>query len=144
MHMYRCNMLHFCTLPYVIQLSGPSAYCLPAGKEGVFEQRRIETRPLDELLRLFCDLLPRKMSPRVSHASELTVPDDGAELAPSLQFEVAQLNVAALQDMAGIKIVWVDALSAHLAFDAATLSLSLFKCPSFCKLHRSSRSILDM
>ncbi|UKZ78929.1 hypothetical protein TrVFT333_006676 [Trichoderma virens FT-333] len=40
--------------------------------------------------------------------------------------------------MANMQIIWVDSLSEHLEFDPAQPSLSLFKCPSFCRIQKQS------
>lgn len=95
------------------------------------------TRPLDELLRSFGDLLPRK--------TRRSVPDDQIDAQePTIKFEVSHLNMATMKDMANMKIIWVDSLSAHLEFDPATPAVNLFKCPSFCKINQSDDSIFAM
>ena len=96
-------------------------------------------RPLDELLRAFGDIVPRNMR---SLASNGQVYDK--ESASSVKFQVSHLNVATLQDIADMQIVWVDSLSAHLEFDPTIPSLSIFKCPSFCKINQAPDSIATM
>ena len=96
-------------------------------------------RPLDELLRSFGDLLPGEIGRRASNGHTYA-----QESTPSMKFRVSHLNVATLQDIANIQITWVDSLSAHLEFDPTIPSLSLFKCPSFCKIHQSPDSTLAM
>ncbi|EAQ84208.1 predicted protein [Chaetomium globosum CBS 148.51] len=46
----------------------------------------------------------------------------------------ANLSCQAMVRTAGIKIVWVDAFSLHLEFDARTTTLKLFRFPSFCAM----------
>ncbi|KAK4159040.1 hypothetical protein QBC43DRAFT_327936 [Cladorrhinum sp. PSN259] len=96
-------------------------------------------RPLDELLRSFGELLPQPQRPRLkltesrsSQVYQTQVPNSGSNL------EVSHMNVATLKDMANMKIIWVDTISEHLQFDPTTPSVSLFKCPSFCKLQKHS------
>ena len=96
-------------------------------------------RPLDELLRSFGDLLPRSIARLPSKSQSLA-----EESIPATKFQVSHLNVATLRDIANMQIVWVDTISAHLEFDPTIPSLSLFKCPSFCKIHKSPDSILAM
>ncbi|KAI4279935.1 MAG: hypothetical protein L6R38_004855 [Xanthoria sp. 2 TBL-2021] len=96
-------------------------------------------RPLDELLRSFGELLPKKVGGTVSNGQTYA-----QEPTSSIKFQVSHLNVATLQDIATMEIVWVDSLSAHLEFDPTIPSISLFKCPSFCKIHQSPDSILAL
>lgn len=94
-------------------------------------------RPLDELLNSFGALLPR---PQENRRDELSGSQSSqAQLnPPGFKLEVSYMNVATLKDMANMQIIWVDSLSEHLQFDPATPSVSLFKCPSFCKLQKQS------
>lgn len=94
-------------------------------------------RPLDELLRSFGDLLPRKIRRPTSDGQTY-----GQET--TMKFQVSHLNVATMKDMANIQITWVDSLSAHLEFDPTAPSVSIFRCPSFCKIHQSEDSTLAM
>lgn len=95
------------------------------------------SRPLDELLRSFGDLLPKKIAKSSSNGQ-------GYVQETSTKFQVSHLNVATMKDIANMQIVWVDSLSAHLEFDPAVPSMSIFKCPSFCKIHQSEDSTLAM
>ena len=97
-------------------------------------------RPLDELLRSLGDFLPGSIIGKLSS----NLHPDSQESTPTMKFQVSHLNVATLQDIASMQIVWVDSLSAHLEFDPTVPSLSLFKCPSFCKIHQSPDSTLAM
>jgi hypothetical protein len=91
-------------------------------------------RPIDELLRGFGELLPKK------HA----VPETHTTGSASLKFHVSNLNIATLKKLANIELIWVDAVSAHLAFDPTAPSLCIFKAPSYCKLNSSSDTFLSM
>ncbi|PVH68708.1 hypothetical protein DL98DRAFT_662052 [Cadophora sp. DSE1049] len=73
------------------------------------------SRPLDELLRSFGDLLPRKIEKPSSNGQGYT-----QEI--SMKFHDSHLNVATMKDIANMQIVWVDSLSAHLEFDPAVPS----------------------
>ncbi|PVH79566.1 hypothetical protein DL98DRAFT_630977, partial [Cadophora sp. DSE1049] len=89
-------------------------------------------RPIDELLRSFGELLPKK-------------PTEGTyatETKCSLKLRVSNLNIATLKKLAGMTIIWVDAVGAHLDFDPTTASLCLFKAPSYCKLKSSKNTFL--
>lgn len=99
--------------------------------------RDMASRPLDELFRSFGDLLPRK--PRRPTSNGQTDTQESV-----LKFEVSNLNMGAMKDMANMKINWVDSISAHLEFDPTTPSISLFRCPSFCKINQSQDSIFAM
>lgn len=44
----------------------------------------------------------------------------------------SSLNYFTLHTIGRIKLKWVDTLTAHLAFDRSTRTLSLFRYPSFC------------
>jgi hypothetical protein len=97
-------------------------------------------RPLDELLRSFGELLPIRNIGKVDAGLVRSETQ-----SPGTKLEVSHLNVSTLKDMANMKIIWVDTLSEHLAFDPITPSVSIFKCPSFCKLQKhSNQSILAM
>ena len=105
------------------------------------------SRPLDQLLRAFGDIMPKKVQ---RHAHVEAAAGGGGngnrDDEAGLRFEVVHLNVAALQDMARVKIVWIDTLGDHLKFETIggqQPKLYLFKCPSFCKLHHSDASLLD-
>lgn len=89
-------------------------------------------RPLDELLRAFGDLLPKKT------ATE----SDGDDVR--LTFQVSYLNAATLKTIGHISICWVDSLSSHLMFDPTGLTLCLFRIPAICEAQRSDSSILSM
>ena len=89
-------------------------------------------RPLDELLRAFGDLLPKRMT--------LDDGDDDSQLV----FQVSYLSAATLQSIGKISIYWVDSLSTHLSFDPSGPSLYLFRLPSVCRLQQSDNSILTM
>jgi hypothetical protein len=95
------------------------------------------SRPLDELIRSFGDILPRKSRRSGSNGHMWTQES-------TIKFEVSYLNMATMKDMANMKIIWVDSLSAHLEFDPTTPAVSIFKCPSFCKFHQSEDSTLAM
>jgi hypothetical protein len=91
-------------------------------------------RPIDELLRSFGELLPKKRRD-ITHTTE----------APgSLKFHVSNLNIVTLKKLAGVKVIWVDTISAHLDFDPTTASLFIFKIPSYCKLNSSKDTFLSM
>ncbi|EHK20634.1 uncharacterized protein TRIVIDRAFT_69156 [Trichoderma virens Gv29-8] len=91
------------------------------------------SRPLDELLRKFGELLPIRDIGRNEPVSQIN-----AQAATPTRLEVSHMNVATLKDMANMQIIWVDSLSEHLEFDPAQPSLSLFKCPSFCRIQKQS------
>ena len=95
-------------------------------------------RPVDELLRGFGETLPRRGS-RLGHGDERST----SEMA-LLKFQVSNLNAATLDSLAGIKLVWIDSISAHLYFDPTIPALYLFKAPSFCKLQSFDGSFLSM
>ncbi|KAK4039377.1 hypothetical protein C8A01DRAFT_47166 [Parachaetomium inaequale] len=44
----------------------------------------------------------------------------------------SSLNYFTLRTIGRVKLKWVDTLTAHLAFDRSTRTLSLFRYPSFC------------
>lgn len=92
-------------------------------------------RPLDELLRSFGNLLPTRHAPK---------PHRERQHNGDSKFHVSFLNVATMKILAGMELVWVDSLSSHLVFDPTVPSLSVFKCPSFCRLQSSDDSLLSM
>jgi len=96
------------------------------------------TRPLDELLRSFGTLLPKRLEEL--HGTSHT--QDNALSAAKLL--VSYLNVATLKAVGNLNIVWVDSISEHLEFDPTIPSLSIFRCPSFCRTQRALDSTLDM
>lgn len=98
------------------------------------------SRPLDELFRSFGELLPKKDP---TPASNLAVYTQQTDQERHL-FEISHLNVATLKEMANMEIIWVDSISEHLEFDPTKPSLSLFRCPSFCKINQSKLSILEV
>jgi hypothetical protein len=85
-------------------------------------------RPLDELLRSFGDLLPKKQTSDISTTKLL----------------VRFLNMDTMTKLAKIKIKWVASPSAHLEFDITGPSISIFQCPSLCEVQKSSESILTV
>lgn len=87
-------------------------------------------RPVDELLRSFGELLPKRR--RTVLGSETP---NAAGIDFNMKFHVSNLNVATLKQLAYAKIVWVDAVSAHLNFDPNIPVLRTFKAPSYYKLH---------
>jgi hypothetical protein len=91
-------------------------------------------RPIDELLRSFGELLPKKRTD-TTHATETH---------GSLKFQVSNLNIATLKKLANLEVIWVDTVSAHLDFDATTATLCIFKAPSYCKLNPSDDTFLSM
>ena len=91
-------------------------------------------RPIDELLRSFGELLPKKRT-YTSHATETH---------GSLKFQVSNLNIATLKKLANVEVIWVDAVSAHLNFDPTTATLCIFRAPSYCKLNPSDNTFLSM
>jgi hypothetical protein len=91
-------------------------------------------RPIDELLRSFGELLPKKRT-GTTHATETH---------GSLKFLVSNLNIATLKKLANVHVIWVDTVSAHLDFDATTASLCIFKAPSYCKLNPSDDTFFSM
>ena len=95
------------------------------------------TRPVDELLRAFGELIPR-------NATSKAALEHGAARSSPLKFKVSYLNAATLGSLASIKIQWVDTISAHLEFDPSIPAVLLFKAPSFCKLQQSDDSMLAM
>lgn len=98
-------------------------------------------RPLDELLRSFGNILPRREEQRDSAVASTDLEEARVKL------EVTHLNAAALKTMANIQIRWVDTLGEHLEFnpsDEKGPSVGVFKCPSFCRLYQSDSSILAM
>lgn len=46
----------------------------------------------------------------------------------------SNLNYYILSKVTGIRVVWVDYLSLHLEFDRRTMTLKLFRFPSFCAM----------
>ena len=91
-------------------------------------------RPIDELLRSFGELLPNKRI-GTKHSTKAH---------GSLKFHVSNLNISTLKKLAGVKIVWVDTMSAHLDFDPTTATLCIFKAPSYCKLNSSGDTFPPM
>lgn len=91
-------------------------------------------RPIDELLRSFGELLPKKWT-GTTHTTDTH---------GSLKFQVFNLKIATLKKLANVKIVWVDTMSAHLDFDPTTATLCIFKAPSYCKLNPSEDTFLSM
>jgi hypothetical protein len=93
------------------------------------------SRPIDELFRTLGETLPRKRDDM--HAGHGVV-----------RFNVSGLNVAALQQLGGIRIAWTDSISSHLDFQVDDTRLEgvlhVFRSPSFCTLWDSEDSILDM
>jgi hypothetical protein len=91
-------------------------------------------RPFDELLRSFGHLLPTGQSllPRPEERYDSVNP----------KLYISNLNICTMKKLAGIEIVWVDTLAAHLDFDPTIPSLKLFRCPSFCEVHASESSVI--
>lgn len=54
-----------------------------------------------------------------------------------LNFQVSNLNAVTLNSDAGIELVCVDSISAHLYFDITIPALYLFTASSYCKLQSS-------
>lgn len=94
-------------------------------------------RPLREMLRALGSILP-VASPPNNHQSAA---DTSSRLETTAQ--VSYLNVAAMKQLAGMRIKWVDSVSEHLKFDPSEPSICIFKLPSFCKLQASGESILS-
>lgn len=46
----------------------------------------------------------------------------------------SNINYYILSKVTGIRVVWVDCLSLHLEFDRRTMTLKLFRFPSFCTM----------
>lgn len=46
----------------------------------------------------------------------------------------SNINYYILSKVTGIRVVWVDCLSLHLEFDRRTMTLKLFRFPSFCAM----------
>lgn len=46
----------------------------------------------------------------------------------------SNVNYYILSKVTGIRVVWVDCLSLHLEFDRRTMTLKLFRFPSFCAM----------
>lgn len=59
---------------------------------------------------------------------------DAVQSGDSTSLRVASLDYASLRTIAKVSMVWVDDLSSHLDFDAASRTLSVFRFPSFCAL----------
>lgn len=59
----------------------------------------------------------------------------------------SNINYYILSKVAGIRVVWIDCLSLHLEFDRRTLTLKLFRFPSFCAMlaipRKSKATIFD-
>ncbi|KAJ3496059.1 hypothetical protein NLG97_g2940 [Lecanicillium saksenae] len=93
-------------------------------------------RPLDELLRACVGMFS---------SSSQTQKDDernGSQDHLERKIQVSYLNAHVMKTLANMEFIWVDSISAHLDFDPTTPSVSIFRCPSFCKLHQSEESIL--
>lgn len=95
-------------------------------------------RPLDELFRSFGDVLPRSQR-RMSGLAEQSSDHAGAK-----KLLVSCLNMATMKTLAGMEIVWVASPSAHLEFDPTIPSISIFRCPSLCKIQKSPVSIMAL
>ncbi|KAB8360671.1 hypothetical protein FH972_024408 [Carpinus fangiana] len=93
-------------------------------------------RPIDELLRAFGPILPT--SPDHFDPSPSSAPHS------RLKFHVASLSAATLISLTKVKLVWVEAISAHLEFDTTIPELYIFKLPSFCNLQQSDDSIISV
>lgn len=83
-------------------------------------------RPLVEVLKGFGEILPV----RQRKSSDFEHRETESDL-----LEVANLNIATLISIGGIRIVWVKSISSHLEFDRFRRQLSLFCLPSFCMLN---------
>lgn len=46
--------------------------------------------------------------------------------------------------MAGIELIWVDFIGAHLEFDLTIPNLELFRFPSFCNIHKTENSLIAL
>ncbi|KAI7786143.1 phosphotransferase [Diaporthe eres] len=59
----------------------------------------------------------------------------------------SNVNYYILSKVTGIRVVWVDCLSLHLEFDRRTMTLKLFRFPSFCAMlaipRKSKATIFD-
>jgi hypothetical protein len=95
-------------------------------------------RPVDELLRSFGELLPKRRTILEIDTINATKTDF------NMKYHVSNLNVATLKQLADVKIVWVDAVSAHLDFNPTIPALCIFKAPSYCKLHTSNEAFLPL
>lgn len=93
-------------------------------------------RPLDELLRACVSIF--------SSSSQIQNEDgrNGSQDHLERKIQVSYLNAHVMKTLANMEFIWVDSISAHLDFDPTTPSVSIFRCPSFCKLHQSEESIL--
>ncbi|KAM3446483.1 hypothetical protein MY3296_009630 [Beauveria thailandica] len=93
-------------------------------------------RPLDELLRACVGMF--------SSTSQIQKEDARNRSQDHLErkIQVSYLNAHVMKTLANMEFIWVDSISAHLDFDPTTPSISIFRCPSFCKLHQSEESIL--
>jgi hypothetical protein len=63
---------------------------------------------------------------------------------PREPVQVVCLDAHTLTTVGHITIDWTDSLGKHLQFDERGRVLSLFRLPSFCRLHQSPGSILSM
>ncbi|PVH69156.1 hypothetical protein DL98DRAFT_474102 [Cadophora sp. DSE1049] len=93
-------------------------------------------RPLDELLRACAGMFSSRS--QIQKLDEWNGSQDHLER----KIQVSYLNAHVMKTLANMEFIWVDSISAHLDFDPTTPSVSIFRCPSFCKLHQSEESIL--
>lgn len=56
----------------------------------------------------------------------------------------SSLNYFSLSIIGHVKVIWVDTLTSHLAFDRSTRTLSIFRFPSFCATHVLSKSNVEV
>ncbi|KAI9671545.1 MAG: hypothetical protein M1817_003597 [Caeruleum heppii] len=92
---------------------------------------------MDELLRALGETIPQHIAMSPDHGRN-------EDEQPNLKFQVSCLNAATLTSIAGIQLIWVDTISAHLDFDASVPALYLFRLPSFCRLQSGDDSFLSI
>jgi hypothetical protein len=103
-----------------------------SGTRGFFTSSQPMTRaerPLVEVLKGFGEILPI----RRRKSSEFDNREPESDL-----LEVANLNIATLIGVGGVRIVWAKSASSHLEFDRFRRQLSLFCLPSFCLLNTTN------
>jgi hypothetical protein len=81
---------------------------------------------LHHLLAHFGNFMPPQFSPRREQRYSETMDDS---------IIVANINHHTLSTIAQIRIEWVDTINLHLEFDEKSLSLKLFRYPSFCAMN---------
>lgn len=88
------------------------------------------TRPFDDLLGKFGDLIPGPGRPSSAERS------DSSDL-PTEDIKVQSVCFNTLQNVIGINIEWVSSLALHLELDSGKKTLKLFQNPSFCLMMAS-------